>query len=363
MGRGISAVMKMIFVIICFSFIGFNSWSADKFCETHAYTEEATLSTLDQVLKRFVKTTQRAVSFYHYGSRSNQGKIALDEIIDLPSTDGTYSGPVSIHPMDVNGKDIGREYLMSMARSALHSSDQTWELGRGLYTATEPLASIGYSGDPGFLLKVTVPSKSNYLDIRIAHRDIKLTDVQASALSCFLSSGTTSHLITVFDLTYWIKNANSQHLIQRFFDRHALVFTAAGYGLYDFKECSFNPKLDYMTMAVFQNAHMLHGVTTEVIVPNTLAAREPTNNVAYKSVFSYLEQFTCDGLKLPDGYSNNLCAQDGNSTYKAFNLYSSTILQGLGIIPEQNLRKRAIATEKLFGCNPSFADEFSSPEK
>ena len=136
-------------------------------------------SDLRNELEARIRTLNRSVSVYHYGSRgplrySNydqqgqpQNPISLsmheDEAINLKrgysDTFSDYSAPVELHPSEAE------TYFKSMS-NLMSTRPNKWSVGGGLYAAVDPIQSSIYGGIPWFLLKIDIPASIRYLDIR-----------------------------------------------------------------------------------------------------------------------------------------------------------------------------------------------------
>jgi hypothetical protein len=298
-------------------------------CPDHRYSEAEFQAAFDRSLMPYLKKTEREVSFFHYGSR--------DKYKVLPSKDGSYTGPVDLHEKDPEGNDIGKKYLKTVSYLALHSEKQNSELGNGIYTATEPLASIAYSDRNGFLMKVTVPAGMGYLDIRDDHREIPVSREDATAMYCYIlaqsgNAGSFGGLIEeppVLDIARMVKSGVTQKFVQSFYDRHDVGFLAAGYGLYNYGECHLDSKQHFMTMAVFQNANVLDRVKTELFVPALEKNPSAEKKRAYRQLLEYFDAFDCNTAEKREGRPPDLCDPE-QSESKKFHEYRQAVASVVG---------------------------------
>lgn len=118
----------------------------------------------------------RDIKVYHYGTRGTEAfspvpsiirpeiassKLVIndDEAIDL-KRDGSYFSPVELNPPEAT------EYFRAMTNLFSSREKLKWNVGPGLYAAVDPIQSESYAGRPWFMLEVTIPKGSKYLDLR-----------------------------------------------------------------------------------------------------------------------------------------------------------------------------------------------------
>ena len=120
---------------------------------------------IEQQLLKHVKKLHRPIQVYHYGTR---GKMPADEdtphafgeVMNLKDTQGEYTGPVPLHPKEAIA------YFQILSGQYQSKDKWWWMAGNGLYAGIDPLQSLSYLGDPGFLLQIRVPGGTTYLDTR-----------------------------------------------------------------------------------------------------------------------------------------------------------------------------------------------------
>lgn len=121
----------------------------------------------DEIAKQ-VRTLKRTVKVYHYGTRGpinyfndpNQTLVFnQDEAIDL-KRNGSYDSPVELNPPEAT------EYFRQLSGSFASAKQIRWNVGPGLYAAMDPIQSQNYAGNPWFLLEITVPAGTKYLEVR-----------------------------------------------------------------------------------------------------------------------------------------------------------------------------------------------------
>jgi|GEM_PF-6973342 len=323
-----------------------------------AISEQEFQQALDRSLMPYLKKTDREISFFHYGSR--------DKYKVLPSKDGSYTGPVDVDEKDADGNEIGKKYLKTVAALALHSDRQNSELGNGIYTATEPLASISYSDTHGFLMKVTMPKGMGYLDIRDDHRSIPISREDATAMYCYVvqqkgnAEGFEGFLSEppTLDIAKMIKTSATQKFVEKFYDDHDVGFLAAGYGLYDYGECHLDPKQDFMTMAVFQNPKVVDRIKTELFVPNIEKNPSKKKKKAYRELMEYFDAFDCAQVEKLKDRTNDLC-DPNDLSYRRFHEYRDAIESVIGKSSLTPAHREKL-TSGLFGCNSKYSSEVTS---
>ena len=132
----------------------------------NAKTREQKVAELAQGLLPAVRTLSRPITVYHYGSRGivfyDNGKCVLDgcqEIIDL-KRNGQYDAAVELNPPEV------KTYFKSLTAMFAAHQEKNWNMGGGLYAAVDPIQSITYAHGNWFLLEITLPIGTKYLDAR-----------------------------------------------------------------------------------------------------------------------------------------------------------------------------------------------------
>ena len=120
-----------------------------------------------KTLATHLKYLHRPIQVYHYGARGSM--VVLDkeeaphlygEVMNLRDIIGGKRGPVPLHPK------VARRYFQVLSKQYQSAEESDWDVGNGLYAAIDPLQSLGFLGDPGFLLKIDVPAGVKYLDGR-----------------------------------------------------------------------------------------------------------------------------------------------------------------------------------------------------
>jgi hypothetical protein len=123
---------------------------------------------IPKLLQPRVHTLDRKVYLFNYAQYryANAGQpVALDQSIDD------------------NGKSLPTSTYYFKARASDYFEKR--DVGGGLYTATDPIASIDYSGNPGQLLRVGVPAGTKYLDIG-ENRNFVISPEDGTRLDCYL---------------------------------------------------------------------------------------------------------------------------------------------------------------------------------
>ena len=159
--------MKLAFFI--FSFLIF----IPEISKAQSTTNEASLNfetsalvkALEAQLQSQIKTLKRTIQVYHYGTRGNSNYVHatnnqnFPEVMNLKDDQGTFHGPVPLYPQEA------KNYFQALSRS-FEQGTIDWTVGHGFYAALDPVQSFGYLGYPGFLMQVTVPIQTQYLDAR-----------------------------------------------------------------------------------------------------------------------------------------------------------------------------------------------------
>lgn len=115
------------------------------------------ITDLKNELARRTKTLKRSIKVYHYGQRASEEP--LSETIYLKRNDSLLS-PVELNPPEASN------YFRRMADSFRSSEKIQYQVGPGLYAAIDPVQSQAYANTPWFLLEITMPSGTRYLDTR-----------------------------------------------------------------------------------------------------------------------------------------------------------------------------------------------------
>ncbi len=396
---------KKIILIALLSMVCVDAKSQDQdpACDKAQITEQQFQDLIESVLSPYIRKLDRKVSFFSYGTRGlidhdsqeardkKKPQYNLDENINLPGSGGAedFTSPVDLNPIRTeNGKkiDIARDYLESMAKNFFDQGNITWELGRALYTATEPLASIGYSGNPGFLIEVEVPAQTHYLDIRIPHKDLPVSAEIALKYQCFLAKQVTEEIYlqqisrttreNTFDPKLLLYSPLTRALAKNVFKKLQISFIAAGWGEYNYVECRRNPEQPFMTMAVFMNPEATREMRARIYVPALEKNPAPEKLKAYQNLLNYLDAFSCDSTDQSKLVS--LCDPKSVSDDTAFWRYYSAIAPIVHQLPEgtdlkafqkeqaakwKNRRTQEL-TPKLFSCSPDerFSSEIFPPK-
>lgn len=124
------------------------------------FSNESTLENfsndLAAELSRRVRTLKRTVRTYHYGTRDadhldlRRGSSRAEE----------YTSPVELQPEEA------KAYFRDWSSEFQNSVDTSPQVGPGIYAGVDPVQSEHYAGKPFFLMELTVPAGTRYVDLR-----------------------------------------------------------------------------------------------------------------------------------------------------------------------------------------------------
>ena len=128
---------------------------------------------IDQWVLQNRKELKQNIKVYHWGTRgtlNDKGEKLrenFDESIVIKRLDSTQrysdSGPIELKPKE--GETYIKEMARNFHRKLNHQTRHSWNAGEGLYFALEPISSAHYAGENWFLLEVTIPKGTYYLDL------------------------------------------------------------------------------------------------------------------------------------------------------------------------------------------------------
>lgn len=122
--------------------------------------------------KRRLRTLRRPLKFYHYGTRGDENLSAFTtmrgrlEYANQEAIDYLGGQKHAMTPSPLKPAAAVKYFKQLAATHASPDGQQVWNVGAGVYFATDPVQSERYLGLPWFLLEIELPASVRYLDIR-----------------------------------------------------------------------------------------------------------------------------------------------------------------------------------------------------
>lgn len=351
-----SVVLQLIAISTAFADTPSAFKMSDAACASIVPSDDEVLKILKQSLQPYVRKTLRQVYFYSYGKQAG------------------------LSP---------QEYFKRVTRGHFGTTHQDSELGNGLYTDSDPLATIHYSNTPAQVMRVGIPAGIGYLDERAHHRSLPTTEENAEKIACYIRSlckddncRTSIDTYSVaydqqegkwpdFDPKSFLYSEASQKLLHAAYKDLGIEFIMSGFGLYSFQECKFNPKLEFENEAVFINPDLASRLQLDLFVPNP--GSHPSS--AYQDYLKYFEAFDFDRDtpgSMFEGPRANVAVDFFMTWYAGMaaavrQLPSNTDFTQLQkkLSQQQDHSKRNEAlTSQLFGCSqdPKYINEAFPPQ-
>jgi hypothetical protein len=331
--------------------------------------EQELAGTLVELLRPYVQTLHRPVRFFHYGTRGPDpqalpGKPAFNfnEYIDLST-----EGPVELRSKRTGGVELAREYFEEMTAHYFGSlQDGDWHYGRALYAAADPMASLTWLGNPGFLLQIEVPSGTRYLNFQGQPGNqyyLKLNENESRILACTIGASMRDGVVAAKDL---IRYPLVRKALRQAFARLQVGFIAAPFGQMSFVECRQTPERR-LGMAVFTSPELASRLDFRLFVPDLEQEPGAEKLAAYRELLEYFEAVNCDG-EVHAEFCESATIDEANLS--AFYEPVASVVHGLasefdplrlrrGRYAAMSLPHKRRIAESIFGCSadPADADE------
>lgn len=336
-------------------------------CDMLSASDDEIVEILKNLLKPRIKKLLRPISFFHYGERGSFIRGG-QQYSNFPSTDNPedFTGPIDIEPRPA------KKYFQDMTANFFDRPQPEMLdtfFGKALYAAVDPLASIRYLGNPGFLLTITAPKGTTYYDTRIGSP--KLTEEHSRLIGCKFESWSgeknknVARSITKnrrFSISLLVSTTEGQALLKKVFRDLEISFIISTF-LADsgYIEC----KNTANTMAVFVDSGSADRLKIQAFVPAMDENPSPEKLSAYREILEYFDIFTCKGS------TNKLLCPDGWQRKYFWKMYAGIAPKVHQLDPRVNLlefqseeaarqtKRRQELTQKAFGCSrdPRFASE------
>jgi hypothetical protein len=338
---------------------------------------------------------KRPMYFWHYGYRTPRfpagappGEYDNSTPVPADGDPNAYEGPA-------DPKRNAQEYFRKKVDAHLQAEDQESSWGSGLYSATDPLASIAFY--KGALLRIGVPAGTRYLELR-DHDDKRFPLSAELVRKALCEHGRRDHgdpaqwdAGTIENMTTWLASAINpadagikihdllelkpgRDALKRLYASFGTKFWVMQFGGHTFRECGARTPLKYGIQADFVQSDLGDAATYDLLVAELEPAPPPAKRRLYEDTIAFFEALDpVDCAREPPAeYPPVLCRQFGEKS--AFHkLYRGWATRLYGLDPkisDQDLEafrlrrhaamtgeKRQRVVESDFACSPAFQDE------
>lgn len=285
-----------------------------------------------------VRTMKREVKVYHYGTRGNQaysykpsgtwpetptGSLTFndDESIDL-KRDNSYTTPVELDAPEA------KDYFRAMA-GMFTSHKLKWNVGPGLYAAVDPVQSESYTGTPWFMLEITIPKGSRYLDLR-PFDGLIVTKKFAQEWFAGETSGRESRLVRLDDSHFvieWrdiLERPTFRKLVNESLQTLKIDELAYGWDHHTIQFCIDRSMNGSIAFNFIEPKFLERGGRVRVFVQNLEDHPSPQKAAAYSAVLDKIEMSRFSFTTSVNQSSQYIIANDDDSIYNSarMRLYS-----------------------------------------
>jgi len=324
----------------------------DESCATQIKSYPIDLESMTRAtLQPYVRKTLRPVVFYSYGKESG------------------------LSP---------QEFFRQVTGWHFDTIVQTSMLGNGIYSDSDPFATIDYSSEAApRVLRIGVPAGIGYLDERTHFRAIPLrSENEARSFLCQLRGQCDSYDCKYnFDSYYEEQRGNawpsydprlflyaheSQQLLKGVYQELGIRFIAGSYGDYDFSECRIDPKQPVASEAMFMDPDLGPLLELDFLTPHPSGVLTDTQRARYAELLGYFDSFNFDLDQHDTQFDPNFGGlRYSEESLELFEFWYSGLLQvvhplppDLDVMTYQSARSAILhatryerLTSRLFGCS------------